>query len=251
MKTQLKTFVNIPVWQGGLEPCVAHIFSLFLEKKSCHIVTLNAEMLLCANEFEPVRAAIMSADVWVADSMTARWFFGRKNCGTTISRIPGVDLAERLVVEAGKRSLPVIILGGADSDVRNKATTFIESHGAHVCLALDGPQLLYDKKLSTSELEDIIKKISELPKALIIIAFGHGKQERVAEYIRQQIPSGQYILIGAGGTLDMWAGRTPRAPQWMRLCGIEWLWRVIIEPTRLPRIVRAIIIFPLRVLFDL
>jgi UDP-N-acetyl-D-mannosaminuronic acid transferase (WecB/TagA/CpsF family) len=55
------------------------------------------------------------------------------------------------------------------------------------------------------------------------------------------------ILIGVGGAFEMIAGQKPRSPVWMRRIGLEWLWRVIIEPKRLRRIVNASIVFPVLV----
>ena len=51
-------------------------------------------------------------------------------------------------------------------------------------------------------------------------------------------------MIGVGGALDMISGRLKRAPKWMRRTGLEWLWRVLIEPSRIGRILKASVAFP-------
>jgi exopolysaccharide biosynthesis WecB/TagA/CpsF family protein len=56
--------------------------------------------------------------------------------------------------------------------------------------------------------------------------------------------------MGVGGSFDMWADELPRAPAALRTLGLEWAWRLALEPRRLPRMFRAAVVFPLRVLLD-
>ena len=58
------------------------------------------------------------------------------------------------------------------------------------------------------------------------------------------------IAIGIGGAFDMWAGRLRRAPRFLHRIGLEWVWRLVLEPARLPRIVRATVVFPFRALTE-
>ena len=57
-------------------------------------------------------------------------------------------------------------------------------------------------------------------------------------------------MIGVGGAIDMWARRLPRAPRVMRWLGLEWIWRLIPEPRRLPKIGRAAVVLPFHALMD-
>ena len=57
------------------------------------------------------------------------------------------------------------------------------------------------------------------------------------------------ISIGVGGTLDFLSGNVKRAPRFMRNLGLEWLYRLLIQPSRLPRILKAVILFPILVVF--
>jgi exopolysaccharide biosynthesis WecB/TagA/CpsF family protein len=99
-------------------------------------------------------------------------------------------------------------------------------------------------------MDEIAKKFPEKTSALILVAFGHGKQERAIAYWKKQYPRSSHIFIGVGGTLDMWAGVTPRAPRMFRKMGLEWLWRLCIQPRRFWRILRATCVFPLRVFWE-
>ncbi|MBN1461522.1 MAG: WecB/TagA/CpsF family glycosyltransferase, partial [Armatimonadetes bacterium] len=64
-------------------------------------------------------------------------------------------------------------------------------------------------------------------------ALGAPRQEK---WIRRHMAELQVpVAIGVGGTFDVLAGRAKRAPEWMQRAGLEWLYRLVREPSRLPR----------------
>jgi N-acetylglucosaminyldiphosphoundecaprenol N-acetyl-beta-D-mannosaminyltransferase len=85
--------------------------------------------------------------------------------------------------------------------------------------------------------------------AVVLVALGHPKQERWIARNRSSIPSAR-ILMGVGGAFDIWSGRFPRAPLWVRSAGLEWLWRLEQEPRRFGRVLRATVAFPLLALAE-
>lgn len=56
--------------------------------------------------------------------------------------------------------------------------------------------------------------------------------------------------MGVGGAFDFLTGKIRRAPGWLRTIGLEWLWRLILQPKRWKRIWNAVIIFPTRIFFN-
>ena len=97
--------------------------------------------------------------------------------------------------------------------------------------------------------QTIIDQINQLAPDVLAVALGQRKQERFANSYLKQIPTVK-IIIGIGGALDMISGNLPRAPKFLRRLGLEWFWRLVIEPSRWPRIVRAVIIFPIVVIIE-
>ncbi|KKU12587.1 MAG: Glycosyl transferase, WecB/TagA/CpsF family [Parcubacteria group bacterium GW2011_GWC2_45_7] len=74
------------------------------------------------------------------------------------------------------------------------------------------------------------------------MAFGQIKQEKwIAKHLGDL--RSVKIAIGVGGAFDFIAGRVRRAPLFLRLLGLEWFWRLLRQPWRLPRIYRAVIKF--------
>ena len=65
---------------------------------------------------------------------------------------------------------------------------------------------------------------------------GPDQQERFMAAHRRELQTG--LMIGLGGSLDGFAGVVKRAPQWMIRCNLEWLYRLMKEPSRLGRMMR-------------
>lgn len=54
--------------------------------------------------------------------------------------------------------------------------------------------------------------------------------------------------MGVGGSFDYLTGKQRRAPRWMQVIGLEWLWRLILQPRRFRRIWNAVIVFPMKMI---
>jgi len=119
----------------------------------------------------------------------------------------------------------------------------VNAAGSGVWIGEDGVAI------SPEEGRTLIESVrSSLPR-VVLVAFGAPKQERWIDRYSAEVPSAR-IMMGVGGTLDMWAGRFPRAPHLMHQLGLEWLWRLAQQPSRLPRILRATVVFPWRALHE-
>jgi N-acetylglucosaminyldiphosphoundecaprenol N-acetyl-beta-D-mannosaminyltransferase len=95
----------------------------------------------------------------------------------------------------------------------------------------------------------MVDELQRAEPAVVLVGLGAPKQERWIAQHADDVASAR-ILIGVGGAFDMWAGRFRRAPRLMHRVGLEWAWRLALEPGRFPRIVRATIVFPFRALTE-
>jgi N-acetylglucosaminyldiphosphoundecaprenol N-acetyl-beta-D-mannosaminyltransferase len=82
---------------------------------------------------------------------------------------------------------------------------------------------------------------------LLFVAFGSPRQETWIAKNLPRIPNVKRA-IGVGGSFDFLSGRVRRAPRWLQRIGLEWFWRLLVQPWRAGRIVTATIRFPLYVL---
>ncbi len=243
MKRLLKPFLNLSYWQGSARSA-AHALhkQVQLQGSPVHVVTLTAEMLLHATENPAVSAAIMSSDFLVADATSvAIWL---KLHGISASRVTGVDLAEMLIRTAEKPR--VALIGGAHARVRVKSAETITQFGGDVVVSADGPRIMRYDMFDDAALLPVLE--AARPE-IILVAFGHGKQEWWIAEIKKKLHF-PCIIIGVGGTLDVWGGHISRAPELMRLVGLEWLWRLVLQPRRIKRIINATVVFPYRAIRD-
>jgi len=78
---------------------------------------------------------------------------------------------------------------------------------------------------------DILARLREARADILLVAFGHPKQERWIDLNRSELPVS--VAIGVGCVFDLIAGRTLRAPAWMQAAGLEWAYRLAGDPRRL------------------
>lgn len=243
MNKQFKPFLKLDYWKGGVKSAAAAL--LAIQQKSgqaIDVVTLTAEMVLHAAKNHEVMAAIMSANFIVSDATATTWWLRANH--VRAARIPGVDLAEELIRTSNHPR--VAIFGGADDVVRAQASAVISKFGGTVVLSDAGP--LIDSYTGFEETERL-HALHDARPDIILVAFGHGKQEWWNSKLKKHLhfPT---IIVGVGGTIDVWGGRIRRAPRLVRRVHLEWLWRLCLEPKRIRRIVDAVIVFPYRAFLE-
>ena len=207
-------------------------------------------MLLTARVQEGVRRALRRITYRIPDgagiSLVARLLgYGK------LVRHPGSDMIIDICRLSRQQNKRVLILGGWGTitkraiAVLKRAFPGIDVHGlSDVRIGIDREE--WDQP------HNLIDQISAHRPDVLAVALGGAGQERQERWIADHAHkiSGLKLAIGIGGAIDMIAGSTPRAPEWMQKVGIEWFWRLAIQPRRAGRIFRAVFVFPIRAVFD-
>lgn len=214
------------------------------------VFTPNPEILLLARRDHAYASVLNAADLALPDG-TGVALVQSIRARRRVRRWPGVEIGADLVRLAATRDQAVVLLGGRAGAAARAATRWrsiipglrLEAVGSDVAFADDGRAA--DPTLEAA----MIERIRSLGPAVVLVGLGAPKQERwIAEHA-DLLPSAR-VLIGVGGAFDMWGGTLRRAPGWMHAVGLEWLWRLALEPARLPRIARATVVFPVLALVD-
>lgn len=242
----MESFVNIPVWSGSLAAAFAEIQQKISSGQHCQIVTLNAEMLLLMRESATGRAIILSADFFICDSF-AVWVWLKLHHKNPV-RITGIDFAEYLIKKISEQNGTVALLGGKTPETNRRAALFWSKQQARIVLHESGPKINL-QEITNPDTSDLIQRLKITKPNLICAGFGHGKQEGWISQAKKELDQ-PTVFIGVGGALDVWGGEVRRAPRIFQVLGLEWLWRLIQEPRRLKRIVRAVFVFPIKALLD-
>ncbi len=235
-RTQL---LDVPVDAATLTEVLTRCAEWLHGDRLRQVITANPELVLAARD--PVMAEVFrQADLVVPDGAGLLW--ASRYRGTPLpERITGSGLVEALASLAAREGKGVALVGGRGGVAGTVARALAARHPRLTVIAAGDGALPDDPAVWES--------LERTQPALVFVAYGSPTQEQWIAANRERLErAGVRVAVGVGGAFDMLAGRLPRAPRWMRAARLEWLWRLILEPWRLPRILRAVVIFPLRVL---
>lgn len=247
-------FLHIPIDTVSLAGAVEIIRNWLHTDTQRIVVTPNPEFVVRAQRDNVFRRALQHADLAPADGtgiVLALRLFGIKT-----PRVPGVDLFQVLLekLDSQEDHARWFFLGGQPGVADKAAIIAREKFGAMVVGTASPSNNTYGETLecnleilNTADHQSTIEKIIKSKATIIAVALGHSKQEK---WLTSFLPACSNIRVGlgVGGTFDYLAGVVPRAPRVIRTIGLEWLWRLVQEPWRWPRIIIATIIFPLETL---
>ena len=212
--------------------------SLWLRgKKQRQIVTPNPEFLLTGLRDEEFHYILNHADLAVPDGIGlkfAAWLQGKN-----LYRLAGSDLVQTLLKSAQATQLPVAIINRRDG----------LSNGLAIDQALHQrwPNLLLlIQDVAPEKLDYDLIALRQFQPVILLCSLGAPLQDKLIHKLLPQLPSVK-VGMGVGGSFDYLTGKTKRSPRWLRSLGLEWLWRLFVQPQnkiiRLTRIYRAVICF--------
>ena len=206
------------------------------EARSVIAVTPNAEIVLEAQRNRALRAVIRSAELVLADG-TGVLQASRLQGKPLHHRVPGIDFCSALLARMAELGQRVFLLGGVEG-VAEEAGERLSAR--YPGLVIAGTHNGY---FDAEESYELIEQINAAAPDLLIVCLGSPKQEIWMKRCQERLLVG--MMIGLGGTLDVYAGRVKRAPERWRSLGLEWLYRLLHEPKRLRRVLRLPAIYAL------
>ena len=192
-----------------------------MDTRGGQVVTLNAEMTMAARANPELGAVIEAAELVIPDGAGVVWALGRQ--GFRVRRAPGIELARRLLEHAASHRWRVALVG-ASPEVMDTLVARLrrELPGLDLVIASHG-------YLQAAEWPELERRLLAARPDLVLAALGVPRQET---WIRGLAGRSGGLWMGVGGSFDVWAGTKKRAPKWMRALQIEWLYRLVQEPTR-------------------
>ncbi len=204
--------------------------SQYLGSKGCNIVvTPNAEILLmCENDHE-LAEAIQKASFVCADGVGV--LAAAKILKTPLKeKVAGCDLGYNLLKVAAKKESPVFLFGAKPGVAECAAKNLCEKiPGLTVCGTRDG-------YFTPDQNDEIINQINDSGADILWVCLGAPKQEKWMAENKDKLRVS--IMLGLGGSLDVYAGNVRRAPDFMIKCKAEWLYRLMKEPWRFSRMIK-------------
>lgn len=218
---QQSSVMGLPV---HLQPnYVDWLISQLQQQKGVHIVTLNAEMAMQAEQDEALATVIRKAELVIPDG--AGVVFYLKLRGKAVQRCPGIELAEMLLTRSPELApCPIFFYGGAPGVSEAAAIAWQKRAPG---LAIAGTQNGY---VTPADQPQLLQTLADLQPRIILVGLGVPRQEFWIAKHRHICPNA--IWIGVGGSFDIWAGTKDRAPGWLRNNNLEWTYRLYQEPWR-------------------
>jgi N-acetylglucosaminyldiphosphoundecaprenol N-acetyl-beta-D-mannosaminyltransferase len=201
-------------------------------------VTVNPEYIVQAHRLPAFRKVIEDADAVLIDGTGLA--FALRLRGVRVSRTTGVDFIETLARFTAKEGLSLFLLGaGEEIAERTKAVLIKKNPDLFVAGTHSGSPKDID-------FEKIKKLIHKAKPDILLVAYGSPAQDMWITLHQKEL--GVPVALGVGGAFDFISGTVSRAPRFLRAIGLEWLWRLILQPWRIKRIIDAVIVFPWLVL---
>ncbi|MFJ7851722.1 WecB/TagA/CpsF family glycosyltransferase [Peribacillus frigoritolerans] len=201
------------------------IYPRLMNQEKTFVVTANPEIVEYANEHKDYKDIIISADYITPDGvgiiMASKWLNQPLQ-----ERITGFDLMNELFRVADEKALKVYLLGAEENVIDAAALKVRELYPG---LELVG----YNHGYIDIKDDALPKSIAELEPDIILTALGFPRQEKWVS--RHYALFNKGLFMGVGGSFDVLAGKVNRAPVFWQKMRLEWLFRLIQQPSRWKR----------------
>ncbi|QIR29415.1 lipopolysaccharide N-acetylmannosaminouronosyltransferase [Kluyvera genomosp. 3] len=195
------------------------------------LVAINAEKMLTLEDNAEVRALINDAEFKYADGISVVRSVRKKYPNADVSRVAGADLWEALMARAGAEGTPVFLVGGKPEVMAETAQKLRQQWNVNLVGTQDG-------YFTAEQRPALFARIRDSGAKIVTVAMGSPKQEILMRDCRQVYPDALYM--GVGGTYDVFTGHVKRAPKVWQTLGLEWLYRLFSQPSRITRQLRLL-----------
>lgn len=236
---------DISISSFSNEAVLTKVREFLAEPKFHRIATVNPEFLVMADRDGAFKKSLQDADLCVADGfgiVLAGVLHGEK-----ITRFPGVDLMHDIIAIAQREGHAVFLAIRQDglSSYEEIRVALLKKYPRLNVAGTDVDAGLYQ----ASSIRYQVYEIRDTKYDILLCNFGAPTQELFLESVRND-PGDVRLAVGVGGSFDYLTGKQKRAPGWWRALGLEWLWRLILQPKRWRRIWNAVVVFPVKVFLE-
>jgi N-acetylglucosaminyldiphosphoundecaprenol N-acetyl-beta-D-mannosaminyltransferase len=194
------------------------------EKTRRMVITAGPEFVMQTQKDEELRHIAHVADLVTPDGIGVVWAANRKK-KVVQERVTGVELVQELLNTAEQRHQPlrVFLLGASESSLKACLRRFRKDYPMCEFAGRNG----YFRE---RDLPEIMGQIESFAPHVWLVGLGQPKQEKLIYHWLGSLPP--CVAIGVGGSIDVWGGTVKRAPAAFRKLNLEWLYRLLKQPSR-------------------
>ncbi len=218
-------FLGIPVDNLTMSETLNLIDDGIRQNKRINHVVINAGKVVSMQTDKELFESVVSCDIINADGQSVVWaarFLGKH----IPERVAGADLMQKLVHLASEKGYKCFFFGAKEEVVKKVVDIYTLKYGSSI---IAGYRNGYFNEM---EEPTVAKQIADSGAQLLFVAITSPRKENFM-YKYREILSNVNFTMGVGGTFDVIAGYTKRAPVWMQDMGMEWFYRFLQEPRRM------------------
>ncbi|RNC28868.1 MAG: N-acetylglucosaminyldiphosphoundecaprenol N-acetyl-beta-D-mannosaminyltransferase [Candidatus Dichloromethanomonas elyunquensis] len=207
----------------SLRDCLIRISEALAKGGEMRIVTANPELIYRAQNNRELLKILESADMVLPDGIGVVW--AAKQLGQSLKeRVTGIDLTIKILEEGDRREWRIFMLGAKPGIAEKAVIKQSEEYPGIIFGAHHG-------YFTKDEEPSVVDKIKCFKPDILLVGLGAPKQE-IWNYRNEGIAK---VRIGVGGTIDILAGQVQRASKFFQEHHLEWLYRLLKEPSRISR----------------
>jgi N-acetylglucosaminyldiphosphoundecaprenol N-acetyl-beta-D-mannosaminyltransferase len=194
--------------------------------RSAYVCVASVHMVMEAFASAPFQSVVNGADLVTPDGRPLMWAL--KGLGAVdASQVRGTDLTSHVVERAAREGIPIGLYGGTPELLESfEGVLRARYPGVEVACKIAPPF----RPLSPEEDEQVTREIVASGTRVLLVGIGCPKQERWMAAHKDRIPA---VMLGVGAAFDFHTGRIRQAPRWMQEAGLEWVFRLMMDPRRL------------------
>ncbi|MFZ5988701.1 MAG: WecB/TagA/CpsF family glycosyltransferase [Bacillota bacterium] len=230
--------LGIPVDNVTMEEAVNRVEEFLQSSEINTVYTPNAEIMMAAQRDPSLKKILCGANLLVPDG--AGVVLASKILKPSLKeRVAGFDLTKNLFNRASNKNVRFFFLGGKPGVAEEAAENLKKDN---IRIEVVG---IRDGYFPKGEEDQVINQINSSGADVLLVALGAPRQEKWIHENKKRL--NVKVCIGVGGTFDVLAGKTKRAPEFFQKSGLEWLYRLYKEPWRfirmldLPRFILLVI----------
>lgn len=218
-------FLGIPIDALTMSGTVSLVDETINQNRKINHVVINAGKVVAMQKDKRLFESVVSCDVINADGQSIIWaarILGKK----LPERVAGVDLMLQLVHLAYEKNYKCFFFGAKEEVVKKVVAIYTEKYGSSLIAGYRNGYFTEDEE------QEVARQIADSGAQLLFVAITSPRKENFLHEYRDVLSNVNFTM-GVGGTFDVIAGFTKRAPVWMQNIGLEWFYRFIQEPRRM------------------
>jgi N-acetylglucosaminyldiphosphoundecaprenol N-acetyl-beta-D-mannosaminyltransferase len=221
------TVIKMNVDLVNLETSLTKVEHLAALKKGAYVCVSNVHMCMETFDCHEFKAVVNNADLVIPDGRPISWaqkLLGHKNA----EQVRGQDIMNELCRVSGVKNLNIGLYGGSSDTLLEQVISKLKQSYPNINITFSySPPF---RPLTSNEDNTLVSNINHSGVNVLFVGIGCPKQEIWMAEHKEQL---NCVMLGVGAAFDFIAGSKNHAPKWMQKFGLEWLFRLCSEPSRL------------------